>query len=351
MTAIARVGGPTKRRFGLETFQESRSWRAAFGLALTAAIVAAVIVIVMAFTGKLTNVVLLNAQLPASGNALPIGSLVEYRNVTVGKVQSEGAGPNGSVAVTLAFYPAKMAEVPRGVQALVAPLSIFGNQYVELVAPAHPLPGRLGAGQVIAADTSIPSSSLQGTVTQLYNLLNAVHPANLDTALTATAQALRGEGKNLGHTLDAASSYLSTLNPLLPTLQSDLQLAVPVLNQVNASSPQLLDLLAHTTTTSQTVIEQATALHDLLTMGAAASAQTAALLTNVQSTLPTLINDSGPILADISANPNELSQTLTGLGQWAAAWAAAESHGPVLTLTANLPIANINAAVEASLGY
>lgn len=75
------------------------------------------------------------------------------------------------------------------------------------------------------------------------------------------------------------------------------------------------------------------------------------MLQQVQSTLPQLLNQSGPLLADINRNPNELAETLNGLGQWAAAWASAESNGPYLSVNANLPLANVNDAVDAALGY
>ena len=47
-----------------------------------------------------------------------------------------GPDPNNTIAVTIKMYPAKMSQVPKNVQATVAPLSIFGNQAVDLDVPA-----------------------------------------------------------------------------------------------------------------------------------------------------------------------------------------------------------------------
>src|SRR5581483_10930016 len=107
-------------------------------------------------------------QLPQGSNAVPISAPVEYLNVTVGKVGAETEAPNGAVAVQFDIYPQNLARIPKGVQAQVAPLSIFGNQYVNLVPPTAATTGHLEAGDVIRPYAGAPSSSLQGTVTQLY---------------------------------------------------------------------------------------------------------------------------------------------------------------------------------------
>lgn len=242
-------------RFSLEALTDSRSARALFGLILSVAAVATVLFIVGAFTGRFTNAVNVEGQLPGAGNALPIGSLVLYRNVTVGTISKEGTGPNGTIAVTFKMYPAKVAQVPKNVQALVAPLSIFGNQAVDLEVPAGTMASAapLAAGDMVQANTSVQSSSLQDTTKQFYKLLNAVHPADLSVALNAFATALRGEGKNLGQTLDLADNYLGLANTLLPTIQSDIGLLSPVASSVNGAAPNLIDLLNNGVTTGNAI--------------------------------------------------------------------------------------------------
>lgn len=343
---------PAKRRLSLESLQESRPARALLGLALTAAIVAAVYAIILAFTGHFTSLVSIDAQLPPGSNAVGVGAPVQYRNVTVGKLASETQAGNGAVLVRLDFYPGRIVNVPKGVEAQVAPLSIFGNQYVDLVPPATIGSAHLEAGDSIAAYTGQPSTSLQGTVTQLYDLLNAIHPADLDTALTAFATALNGEGTDLGKALDAASEYTGkTIEPNLDTIQADLRLLVPVSSHLAAATPDLLGLLANSETTGTTITNQASELRTLLATGSEATGQLANVFSTEQTDLINLMNQSGPLLSDVTANPNELSLTLSGLSQWASAWAAAESHGPYLSVTANLPVADISSGINAALGY
>ena len=335
----------------LEGLQESRGARALVGLLSAVVAVVVVYLIVLLFTGHFTNVVKIGAELPAGSNAVPIGAPVQYRNVTVGKVASEGSGPGGVVVVTFDIYPANVAKVPRGVTAQVAPLSIFGNQYVNLVPPATITAAHVQAGDFIRAFGGAPSTSLQGTVTQLYSLLNAIHPADLDTALTAFATALNGQGVNLGQALKDASSYLKVVAPRLPTVQADLRLVDPVTRHLVQATPDLLGILSNSTVTGQTISDQAAQLHNLLAKGTTASGQLAGLLEQIQVGFTSLVNQSGPLLSDVTRNPNELSLTLQGLGQFASAVASAESHGPFLSVSAALPVPNISAGVDAALGY
>ena len=321
------------------------------GLLLAALIVGIVYSILLAFTGHFTNVVSIDAELPPGSNAVAVGASVQYRNVTVGKVASEKAVADGTIAVRFEMYPAKMVQVPKGVQAEVAPLSIFGNQYVDLVPPVTIGEGHLEAGETIPAYAGAPSTSLQGTVTGLYDLLHAIHPADLDTALTAFATALRGEGQNLGQALRDASDYFGAIQPHLPEVQSDLKLLDPVSGHLQAATPDLLGFLSNSSVTAQTITDEQQQLDKVLTTGRSATQQFADILQQSQNALISLMNQSGPLLSDVTANPNELSLTVQGLGQWAAAWAAAESGGPYLYVSANLPIADISAGVNAALGY
>ena len=350
MTAAA---GPIERKsFSLEALRESRRGRAWAGAVLTVFVAAMVWAIVSAFTGSFTNVSKFRAELPPGSNAVTVAAPVEYLNVTVGKVGSETQGPNGTVEVQLQIYPRTFAQIPKGVEAQVAPLSIFGNQYVNLVPPATVVPGHLEAGDFISPFVGAPSTSLQGTVTQLYDLLNALHPADLDTALTAFAQALNGEGTALGHVLAGSGQYLGkAVVPNLGNVNADIGLLTPVNNEIQRSASNLLATLSNSATTGQTITQQESALNGLLSQGTDAIRQFSDVLTQVQGTLPRLLNQSGPLLADVTQSPDELSRTLSGLTQFAAAVAAQEQSGPFLSVHASLPVANISAGVNAALGY
>jgi phospholipid/cholesterol/gamma-HCH transport system substrate-binding protein len=342
---------PDRGRLSVEALQESRTARALMGVLLVALILGAIYVIVLTFSGHFTNIDRLKAVLPANSNAVTISAPVEYLHVTVGKVGSETAGPDGTTAVELEIYPRFLPKIPKGVQAEVEPLSIFGNQYVNLVAPATAIRGHLEVRDFISAFRAAPSSSLQGSVTQLYNLLTAIHPQQLDEALTAFATALNHEGQNLGQTLAGASDYLKPIVPLLDTANSDIKQLTPATKTVNDASPNIVGTLANSSVTAQTIMEEKNALESLLQQGSASIGRFADVLSQVQNDLPSLLNESGPLLNDITQSPTELSQTLSGLTQFASAVAAAETQGPFLAVNTNLPVADISAGVNAALGY
>jgi phospholipid/cholesterol/gamma-HCH transport system substrate-binding protein len=345
-------GQVEKRRFSVEAFEESKAARAILGTGVLVGIVLIVFYIWQGFLGHLTPIVKVNSTLPLGSNAVDAGAPVEYNYVTVGKIATEGRAPNGAVAATLDLYPSTIKQVPSNVQVQVVPESIFGNQELVLVLPPKAAASStpLSAASTIAPYAAAPSTSLQGSVSTIYDLLTAVKPADLMTALDSLATALQGEGTSLGQSFVAGANYLGAIDPHLGTVAADVQLLDPVSTSLANASPAILGTISNSSVTAQTITAQATQLHDALTGGSLATSQLNQLVQQVQHAFPTLMNDSAPLLNDFTANPNELSQTLQGLGQWAAAWAAAESHGPFIAVNANLPIANLNDAVDAALG-
>jgi phospholipid/cholesterol/gamma-HCH transport system substrate-binding protein len=346
------TGQVKKSGFSIEALQESKAALAVIGAALFVGVVVMIFYIWEAFLGHLTPVVKVNATLPLGSNAVDAGAPVIYNYVTVGKIVSESQAPGGAVAAKLALYPSTLKAIPSNVQVQVVPESVFGNQELVLVVP----PGTKSAATSLTAAVHVPpyaaapSTSLQGSASTIYDLLTAVKPADLMTALDSVATALQGEGTSLGQSLVAGSHYLGALDPHLSTVAADLQLLSPVSNSFANAAPAVVGTIANSSVSAQTITAQATQISDLLTEGNAAAGQFTQVLSQVQTSLPTLLNDSGPLLSDVTANPNELKTTLAGLGQWAAAWASAESHGPFIEVNATLPLANLNDAVDAALG-
>ncbi len=329
----------------------TRSRQVVFGVVLSAALIGAAVLVFVSFSGALGTYVTIKADLPSTGSAVQLKGPVEYRDVTVGAVSGQGHPINDhTVEVTLRMKPGRLSVVPSNVVATVAPLSIFGNQYVRLSLPGGPPARPLRAGDTIAALPDAPSSSLQSTLTDLDGVLKAVQPAQLDAALTALATALKGQGSSLGATLDSASSYLAEMNPLLPTLEHDLQLITPVVNQLSASTPNILNIFSNLTVTSQTISNNSTQLKSLLVGAGETASEATQLLTVIQQPFVAFLVESQPLIADISQNPNELSQVLKGLDAWSKSWAVAESHGPYLSLSATLQIPNPADVVLSTFG-
>jgi virulence factor Mce-like protein len=312
-----------------------------WGCLLIVLTILAVGLIFASFGGAFSQFTVVTAELPLSSTAVALNSPVEYRDVTVGKVASQGRSiPGGLVSVVLHLKPSKLRDIPAGVQATVTPVSFFGNEYIVLQPPANIGPGTLRSGQVIPPLSNGQTASLQTTLGDLDHLLIELHPAQLDAALTALAGAIQGQGTSLGQNLDKTNTYLSGMLPLWPTLVTDLQTLVPVANTFAAATPNLLQILANQTTTAQTITSSAANVHTALGGGATLAAESDQLLTAIQQPFTVLAADSGPFLQDIAQNPQEISQLLSGLDTWAKSWLAAEASGPYLSLTANVSVIN-----------
>ena len=192
--------------------RERRGLTIWLGVLFAAVILAAVALVVLKFDGAFSNDLRMTAQLPPDSAVAPINSPVHYRDVKVGKVVSAPRPDgHGHMVVDIELQPGRASQIPATVTAAVAPMSIFGNEYVNLV-PTGPT-GRVGlaAGAVIPAADTGSSPSLQATFTSLDQVLRAVNPAQLNAGLSGLSQALAGRGTELGHSLVSANTYLQQM--------------------------------------------------------------------------------------------------------------------------------------------
>jgi len=318
--------------------QRNWSWRlVTMGAVLSLLLVAVVVVVFESFGGSFSNYAVVHAELPRSSTAVALTQPVEYRNVTVGSVASEGKSvPGGLVSITLHMQHL----IPANVTATETPESFFGDAYIVLEPPAHPTSTTLSPGQTIPALTVGATASLQATLGDLDYLLNSLHPAQLDSALTALAGALQGQGTSLGKNLDKANTYFAQMERLWPTVVSNLNSLVPVANTFAASTPNILQIFANQTTTGKTINSEASQVRQALGGGATLAAQLSQLLSAIQQPYQILTADSAPFLQDISQNPKEIAELLGGFAKWANAWVTAEASGPYINVTSNVVVAN-----------
>ncbi len=77
------------------------SWRLiGFGGLLVALLIAVVVAILESFGGAFSTYAVAEAQLPANSTAVALSAPVEYRNVTVGTVVSQGRSVPGGLVVS-----------------------------------------------------------------------------------------------------------------------------------------------------------------------------------------------------------------------------------------------------------
>jgi phospholipid/cholesterol/gamma-HCH transport system substrate-binding protein len=180
---------------------------------------------------------------------------VRVNGALVGAVRQVGQdGEEASIQVALS--PAAAEEIPENVEVEILPTTLFGQKYLAFVDPDNPSSSSLEEGDVIPSDRVETNVELQKILANLFPLLRAVRPADLNATLNALATALNGRGEELGVTLEKLDSYLGAIDDHLPTLRKDLILLADVSDTYADAAPDLIGVLRNVTTTSRTVLEK-----------------------------------------------------------------------------------------------
>ena len=203
------------------------------------------------FTKKFATYDTVTLETSTIGLQLPKRGDVKIRGVIVGEVLDYEATADGAT-VELGIYPDQIDSVPDNVTGSIVPKTLFGEKYVSLVIPeSGPSPDHLQAGAVIEK-TQVPTE-VEAVLSDLFPLLRAVQPEQINNTLTALATALEGRGEQIGETLETLDAYLKRLNPRIPELVEDLRLTSDVSLIYNEILPQVGQVLEDTVTTTGTL--------------------------------------------------------------------------------------------------
>ncbi|CAN5753639.1 MCE family protein [soil metagenome] len=224
------------------------------GLASIAAIVLIIGVAVVSFRGNFTSAVPITVLSPRAGLVMNPDAKVKLHGVQVGKVASIESLPNGQAALHLAMDPAQLHLIPANTVVDIASTTVFGAKSVELVPPADPSPKTLAAGQIL--DTNHVMVESNTVFQQLTEVLGAIDPEKLNATLSALNQAFSGRGEQLGQTLKDANAFLAKIEPSLPALSHDLQVAPVVINAYADAAPDLITTADAATRVSQTLVDE-----------------------------------------------------------------------------------------------
>jgi len=238
--------------------------RSAVALLVVLALIAAMLLAIA--RGVFRNDVRVSADIDDVGGSLTKGSDVKYHGVILGKVSSIEAH-QGGVRVGLTVKPDDAKGVPHNVEARILPASVFGNAFVDLVAPAHPELQHLASGQVIPQDRRSKTLELQDSLDSTYRVLSAVKPAELATTLSAISGALDGRGSKIGHTVETLNTYLARLEPQIPLIRDDLRLLASSLTTTAGVAPDLFDAVHDSLTLSHTIVEKRAQITSLIAGG------------------------------------------------------------------------------------
>ena len=281
------------------------------GVVFIALLLAGVWLVVAVFNQQFTSFDNVHLHADASGLQLPARADVKIRGVIVGEVTNVQADPGGDGAeLTLGIYPSQIGIIPDNVTASILPKTLFGEKYVELNYPDSPGP-HLVAGDRIA-QTKIPVE-LENVLNDIYPLLTAIEPAQLNYTLNALADALDGRGAKLGQTLTTLNSYLAKFNPQVPGLVQDLTKLATVSGTYADVAPELAQTLRNSVTTGNTLESQQAALHQLLQQTASFSDTATSFLDQNGQNIVDLASVSAPQLALLNSYASEFPCLFQGL--------------------------------------
>ncbi len=230
------------------------------GIVFLAMLVGGVYLTYAIFTKQFTEYDEVKLQTSKIGLQLPARADVKIRGVIVGEVLDFDTNAEGA-ELTLGIFPDKRSLIPADVTGSILPKTLFGEKYVSLVIPDSPASEAIEVGDTI--EPTVVAIEVEKVLADLYPLLRAVQPAELNMTLNALSTALEGRGDQLGENLETVDSYLKRMNPLIPDLVEDLRLTAEVSDIYSDVLPEVATILENTITTTTTLEDRETKLNAL----------------------------------------------------------------------------------------
>jgi virulence factor Mce-like protein len=219
--------------------------------------------------------------------------------------------------IDLDLRPDKAPGIPGSVTARVVPTNTFGSPGVELLDPtdqaamSRPLP-RDGT---ILGDTSSATLQLQTVFSELSRVLGAIHPAELNVALTNVAQALQGRGGKINQLIASSDTYLTALNAQSPTFSNDLRLLGTDLQVLHDTAPELLDAVDNAVVTSKTIVDKRDRLVAALTGAHTTAGDVDDFLSDNNNRIINVVHDGRGIAGVLADQKGEITHSLRSVGQ------------------------------------
>ncbi|GEP33801.1 ABC transporter substrate-binding protein [Nocardioides szechwanensis] len=230
------------------------------GVAFLVLLVAGVYATYSIFTKKYVDYDRVTLQTSSIGLQLPARADVKIRGVIVGEVLEFDTAADGA-QLTLGLFPEEVDTIPANVTGSIVPKTLFGEKYVSLVVPEQPAADHIQTGDTI--ERTEVSIEVEKVLADLYPLLRAVQPAEINLTLNALATALEGRGEQIGENLETVDGYLKQLNPQIPGLVEDLRLTAEVSDIYSDVLPEVAQILQDSITTTGTLEDRSVKLNAL----------------------------------------------------------------------------------------
>lgn len=194
------------------------------------------------------------------GLQMPERADIKIRGVIVGEVLDFTTSAEGA-EITLGLYPEQVDTIPKNVTARIEPKTLFGEKYVALQVPEQPDSQHIRAGDTITQTEQ--AAEVEQTLNDLFPLLRAVQPAEINTTLNAIATALEGRGELIGENLETLDTYLKRMNPLLPELVQNLRMLGQTSDLYADVLPEIATVLRNQVRTGETLVTRERKLNQL----------------------------------------------------------------------------------------
>jgi phospholipid/cholesterol/gamma-HCH transport system substrate-binding protein len=284
------------------------------GLLFLAVLAGAVGLTVALYQKAFTPVVTVFLQADRIGNQLSTGGDVKARGLVVGEVREVSSDGSGAT-IELALKPEAAAQLPSDTRAQMLPKTLFGEKFVSLVFDDDSHAPPLSDGDVISADRSETARETSEALDDLLPLLQTLRPAELSTTLNALSTALRGRGDQLGQNLELVEAYLREFNPEISPLGENLRGAADLVDNLEASRPDILALLDNLSQINRDLVDQEQELTAFLSATTGFAQEMGGFLEQNEDRLIRLAADSRPSLELYDKYAPEYPCLLRGLDQ------------------------------------
>ncbi|WP_406689983.1 MCE family protein [Saccharopolyspora sp. ID03-671] len=282
------------------------------GAAAVSVLVVGAVTAVVGSAGVFTAEPEVTTTLPAAAGPVRESTPVQYRGIKVGEL-SQVVPDDSGARLTMKLDPERIGEIPADVRVRLLPRTLFGNQYLDLTGPGLRDGTRLADGAHVPPDTSRPTAQLYTTYTRMYRLLDELEPAQLQVALTAMADSLRGRGEQLGGMIDDGAALVDEADPILRNLGSDLETMAAVGDDLRAAAPDLVRSLDNAVALSTVVVEQREDIGALLGGGIEVTDRAQRFLDANGERTVELVRSADPITDVLGANPGAFGNAKAGV--------------------------------------
>lgn len=276
---------------------------------------ALLIALSIAIYGKVfTDVTRVKVHADRAGLQLAKYGDVRVHGALVGDVR-EIENDGDKAVITLALEPEAARTIPRDITVEILPTTLFGQKYVQLIPPEGGVTsaGVLRDGDVIPADRVRTNVEIQTILADLFPLLRAVRPADLNATLYALAHALTGQGEKLGQTMEDLDAYLREMNQHLPQLKRDMVALATVAKTYELAAPDLIRLLRNATVSARTLVQKKAEFGQLINALTGVAVSTRNVLSENEQALIEQGRYGVPLLRLLDTYSPQLNCMLTGI--------------------------------------